>query len=66
VRVTCEHPGVFRVYLNGRDTGRNCPTVLSVGYGRNNVRVLLPQKKRTAFKYFRAIAGKVVEVHFPY
>jgi hypothetical protein len=26
IRVTCKTAGVHRVYIDGRDTGRNCPT----------------------------------------
>lgn len=66
VRVVCKTQGVLRVFLNGRDSGRNCPVALKVGYGKNNAGVLLPTRGRTVFKYFRAQAGKQVVVEFPY
>lgn len=66
VRVVCRTQGVLRVFLNGRDSGRNCPVALKVGYGKNNVGVFLPRRGRTVFKYFRAKAGKQVVVNFPH
>jgi hypothetical protein len=66
VSVRCRTQGVRRIFINGRDTGRNCPATLRVGTGTNNVGVLLPRQKRTAFKHFRAKPGKAVVVSFPH
>ena len=66
VDVRCRSTGVLRIFLNGRDTGRNCPAVLKVDGGTNNVGVLLPRQKRTAFKHFRSHLGHAVRVDFPY
>ncbi len=66
VSVRCRTQNVRRIFINGRDTGRNCPATLKVGTGTNNVGVLLPRQKRTAFKHFRAKRGQAVEVSFPH
>lgn len=66
VAVTCKHQKVFRVFLNGRNTGRNCPVTLKVGRGRNNVGIYVPRKRRVVFKYFSGHANKATPVHFDY
>ncbi|MFH2008526.1 MAG: protein kinase [bacterium] len=64
VAVQCKRQGIYRVFMNGRDTGHNCPAVLKVSRGKNNVGIFLPEEKRTVFKYFISKADDEITVRF--
>jgi hypothetical protein len=64
VTLRCRTPGLHRIFLNGRDSGRNCPCSLRVGLGTNNAGIFLPEDKKTEFKYFRAKPGEEVVLSF--
>jgi serine/threonine-protein kinase len=64
VQVKCATAGIYRVYLNGWDTGHNCPVKLRVEPGRNNVAIRESGSDRLDYKDFRVHTGETVEVEW--
>lgn len=64
--VRCRTANIFRVFLNGRDTGRNCPTILKVSRGPNAPGIFLPDKDRVTFRKVKSIPQQSVKVEFSY
>jgi hypothetical protein len=64
IDVRCRTPRIYRVFLNGRDTGRNCPTTLKVSRGPNAPGIYLPDRDRVTFKKIKSIPQKSVTVEF--
>jgi len=63
VMVECEPPGVHRVYLNGWDTGYNCPVAFEVSVGKNNVGFRVPGTiKKMHYQNFSVRYGKLAEI----
>ncbi len=66
LEVRCRTSKIFRVFLNGRDTGRNCPVILKVSRGPNAPGIYLPSKDHVTFRKVKSIPQKSVTVRFPY
>ncbi len=64
VQVLCRGPGVYRVYLNGRDSGWNCPVRLRVPPGRNDVGLYLSRGKRVYYRRFTVRGGQTYVVEW--
>jgi serine/threonine-protein kinase len=63
VMVSCTPKGIRRVYLNGWDTGLNCPVALEVGPGKNNVGYRSGDSvKNMTYKDFMVRTGKLKEI----
>jgi len=65
IRVTCQTAGVHRVYIDGRDTGHDCPTVpLAVLPVVHFVALYLPTTGKTVWQKLRPKARQVTTVNF--
>jgi hypothetical protein len=64
VSVRCGSTDVYRVYLNGWDTGHNCPVTLRVEPGRNNVAIRRSGSDRLEYKDFRVHTGERATVEW--
>ncbi len=54
----CHGPAVYRIFLNGRDTGRNCPVRLRLPPGTNDLSIHLSRSRRLFYKKFRLRGGQ--------
>lgn len=66
ISVVCRTKEIYRIYLNGRDTGYNCPISLRSEPGRQSVGIYLPRQDRILYQYVRVTTGKWVSVDWPY
>jgi hypothetical protein len=66
LQVRCRTAKIFRIFLNGRDTGRNCPATLKVSRGPNAPGIYLPDLDRVTFRKVKSIPQQTVTVDFPY
>ncbi len=57
VEVRCKTPEIYRIYLNGWDTGFNCPVTIRVDPGNNNVARRIEPEARLDYKDFRVHTG---------
>lgn len=65
IRVICNTAGVHRVYIDGRDTGRDCPTPpLEVLPVVHLVTLYLPTEGKTVWRKLRPKAGQTATVSF--
>ncbi len=65
IRVTCQTAGLHRVYIDGRDTGHDCPTVpLAVLPVVHFVALYLPTTGKTVWQKLRPKARQVTTVNF--
>lgn len=63
VMVECAPPGVHRVYLNGWDSGYNCPVALETDPGKNNIGFRIPGTlKKMHYQDFVVRTGQLTEV----
>jgi len=63
IRVTCKTVGVHRVYIDGRDTGHDCPTpALAVPPVVHLVTLYLPTTGKTVWRKLRPKPGQVTTV----
>ena len=62
VSVTCARKDIYRVYINGWDTGHNCPAKLPVDAGKNNVARRLKADGRLDYKDFRVHTGQTFTI----
>ena len=63
VRVDCKPPDVHRIYLNGWDSGFNCPVALRVGVGKNDIGYRIPgTRKKMRYKDFYVRTGKLAKI----
>ena len=61
--VRCSPPGAYRIYVNGRDTGWNCPARIHVDMGSNDMGLYLMRGRRVMYKRFRVHAGHTVVIN---
>ena len=66
LEISCRTANIYRVFLNGRDTGRNCPITLKVSRGPNAPGIYLPDKDRVTFHKVKSIPQKLLKVKFEY
>jgi eukaryotic-like serine/threonine-protein kinase len=66
LEIRCRTSGIYRVFLNGRDTGRNCPVTLKVSRGPNAPGIYLPAKDHVTFRKVKSLPQKAVIVEFPH
>jgi serine/threonine-protein kinase len=64
VEVRCKTAHIHRVYLNGRDTGRNCPVTLVTSRGTNTLGIRLFSRGKIVFKSVRSRPRKKVTLRF--
>jgi len=64
VSVSCAHRGIYRVYINGWDTGHNCPAKLPVDAGKNNVARRIQADGRLDYKDFRVHTGQTFSIRW--
>ena len=66
IKVICRTKGVFRIYLNGRDTGYTCPATIASGVGRQSIGLYFPHTDRTSFRKVRARYRRHVKMKWKY
>jgi hypothetical protein len=66
ISVVCRTAGVYRVYLNGRDSGYTCPVTLASGVGRQSIGLFLPNKDRIEYRKIRARYRRHVRMKWKY
>ncbi len=58
VDTKCQGPAIYRIFLNGRDTGHNCPARIRIPPGINDISIHLTRNRRLFYKKFRVRGGK--------
>jgi len=64
VSVVCKKSDIHRVYLNGWDTGYNCPVKIRVDPGNNNVAIRIDAEGRLDYKDFRLQTGHTATIEW--